>query len=128
MSGAAAAIYLLDMKGRVLIWRDYRGDVPASLAERFFAKLMEGEVRLAHMDPHHQPSPFMADVQDDNVHWFSALVQVARIRETILIRELSLIRADLDTTALNASSTQCATNTSFLKICVQAMPGLLPVV
>ena len=47
MSGAAAAIYLLDMKGRVLIWRDYRGDVPASLAERFFAKLMEGEVRLA---------------------------------------------------------------------------------
>ena len=44
MSGAASAVYILDMKGRVLIWRDYRGDVPASAAEKFFAKLLEGEV------------------------------------------------------------------------------------
>lgn len=44
MSGAASAIFLLDMKGRVLIWRDYRGDVSAPQAERAFAKLMEGEV------------------------------------------------------------------------------------
>eukprot|EP00850_Spirogloea_muscicola_P003043 SM000012S25305 [mRNA] locus=s12:266913:269760:+ [translate_table: standard] len=43
MAGAASALYLLDMKGRVLIWKDYRGDVPASMAERFFGKLMEGE-------------------------------------------------------------------------------------
>ncbi|GBG85633.1 hypothetical protein CBR_g40361 [Chara braunii] len=40
---AASALYILDLKGRVLIWRDYRGDVPASQAERFFAKVMEGE-------------------------------------------------------------------------------------
>eukprot|EP00270_Netrium_digitus_P006520 TRINITY_DN1905_c0_g1_i1.p1 TRINITY_DN1905_c0_g1~~TRINITY_DN1905_c0_g1_i1.p1 ORF type:complete len:429 (-),score=99.82 TRINITY_DN1905_c0_g1_i1:329-1615(-) len=51
MAGAASAIYLLDMKGRVLIWRDYRGDVPASLAERFFARLMEGESDPASRDP-----------------------------------------------------------------------------
>lgn len=44
MSGAASAIFLLDMKGRVLIWRDYRGDVSAPQAERAFAKLMDGEV------------------------------------------------------------------------------------
>ena len=44
MSGAASAVYILDMKGRVLIWRDYRGDVPASAAEKFFTKLIEGEV------------------------------------------------------------------------------------
>jgi len=44
MSGAASAIFLMDMKGRVLIWRDYRGDVSAPQAERAFAKLMEGEV------------------------------------------------------------------------------------
>jgi len=44
MAGAASALYILDMKGRVLIWRDYRGDVPASAAEKFFAKLMESEV------------------------------------------------------------------------------------
>ncbi|XP_024403971.1 AP-1 complex subunit mu-2 [Physcomitrium patens] len=43
MSGAASAIFLLDMKGRVLIWRDYRGDVSAPQAERAFAKLMDGE-------------------------------------------------------------------------------------
>lgn len=44
MAGAASAIFLLDMKGRVLIWRDYRGDVSAPQAERAFAKLMDGEV------------------------------------------------------------------------------------
>jgi hypothetical protein len=44
MAGAASALFLLDMKGRVLISRDYRGDVTAPQAERAFAKLMEGEV------------------------------------------------------------------------------------
>jgi AP-1 complex subunit mu len=43
MAGAASALFLLDMKGRVLISRDYRGDVAAPQAERAFAKLMEGE-------------------------------------------------------------------------------------
>ncbi|CAK9207967.1 unnamed protein product [Sphagnum troendelagicum] len=43
MAGAASALFLLDMKGRVLISRDYRGDVTAPQAERAFAKLMEGE-------------------------------------------------------------------------------------
>ncbi|KAK6249570.1 hypothetical protein SCA6_003575 [Theobroma cacao] len=41
MAGAASALFLLDIKGRVLIWRDYRGDVPAAEAERFFTKLIE---------------------------------------------------------------------------------------
>jgi len=44
MSGAASALFLLDIKGRVLIWRDYRGDVSAVEAERFFTKLIEKEV------------------------------------------------------------------------------------
>ncbi|CAK9257615.1 unnamed protein product [Sphagnum jensenii] len=44
MAGAASALFLLDVKGRVLISRDYRGDVTAPQAERAFAKLMEGEV------------------------------------------------------------------------------------
>lgn len=46
MSGAASALFLLDIKGRVLIWRDYRGDVSARDAERFFTKLIEKEVYL----------------------------------------------------------------------------------
>ena len=44
MAGAASALFLLDIKGRVLIWRDYRGDVSAVDAERFFTKLIEKEV------------------------------------------------------------------------------------
>ena len=44
MAGAASALFLLDVKGRVLIWRDYRGDVTAFEAERFFTKLVEKEV------------------------------------------------------------------------------------
>lgn len=44
MAGAASALFLLDIKGRVLIWRDYRGDVSAVQAERFFTKLIEKEV------------------------------------------------------------------------------------
>ena len=47
MAGAASALFLLDIKGRVLVWRDYRGDVSAVQAERFFAKLMEKEVRCS---------------------------------------------------------------------------------
>ncbi|CAI5932825.1 unnamed protein product [Closterium sp. NIES-65] len=39
------------MKGRVLIWRDYRGDVPASAAEKFFNKLMEGEADPSSREP-----------------------------------------------------------------------------
>lgn len=46
MAGAVSALFLLDIKGRVLIWRDYRGDVSAVQAEKFFAKLIEKEVIL----------------------------------------------------------------------------------
>ena len=47
MAGAASGLFLLDVKGRVLIWRDYRGDVTAVEAERFFTKLLGKEVRFA---------------------------------------------------------------------------------
>lgn len=47
MAGAASALFLLDIKGRVLIWRDYRGDVSALEAERFFTKLIEKEVHFS---------------------------------------------------------------------------------
>ena len=45
MAGAVSALFLLDIKGRVLVWRDYRGDVTALQAERFFTKLLDKEVR-----------------------------------------------------------------------------------
>ncbi|KAK9208602.1 hypothetical protein WN944_000960 [Citrus x changshan-huyou] len=41
MAGAVSALFLLDIKGRVLVWRDYRGDVSAKQAKRFFTKLIK---------------------------------------------------------------------------------------
>ena len=46
-AGAVSALFLLDIKGRVLVWRDYRGDVSALQAERFFTKLLDKEVNSA---------------------------------------------------------------------------------
>ncbi|KAK4399697.1 AP-1 complex subunit mu-2 [Sesamum angolense] len=51
MAGAASALFLLDIKGRVLVWRDYRGDVSAVQAERFFTKLIEKEGDPESQDP-----------------------------------------------------------------------------
>ncbi|KAA8542267.1 hypothetical protein F0562_023597 [Nyssa sinensis] len=43
MAGAVSVLFILDIKGRCLIGRDYRGDVTAAQAERFFSKLLEKE-------------------------------------------------------------------------------------
>jgi hypothetical protein len=39
----ASAVCCLDLKGRILLARDYRGDVPLRLAERFWSRLAELE-------------------------------------------------------------------------------------
>ncbi|GAY36257.1 hypothetical protein CUMW_020960 [Citrus unshiu] len=51
MAGAVSALFLLDIKGRVLVWRDYRGDVSAKQAERFFTKLIEKDGDAQSQDP-----------------------------------------------------------------------------
>lgn len=38
-----SAVFVLDLKGRVIIYRDYRGDVKPNLAEKFVSKLNELE-------------------------------------------------------------------------------------
>lgn len=38
---AASAVFVLDQKGKILISRNYRGDVPMSVASRFIAKILE---------------------------------------------------------------------------------------
>ncbi len=38
-----SAIFFLDIKGRVIVYRDYRGDISPKYAERFMAKLNELE-------------------------------------------------------------------------------------
>lgn len=40
---AASSIYIMDQKGKVLLSRDYRGDVPDNIAERFMSLLLEKE-------------------------------------------------------------------------------------
>ena len=40
---ACSAILVLDLKGRVLLARDYRGDIPLKNADRFIAKINELE-------------------------------------------------------------------------------------
>jgi AP-1 complex subunit mu len=43
MAAGCSAIFMLDLKGKILIARNYRGDVPMACAERFIAKIMEEE-------------------------------------------------------------------------------------
>ena len=45
---AISSLFILDVKGRVIINRDYRGDVSPKCAERFMAKLteLEGDSKL----------------------------------------------------------------------------------
>ena len=40
---AASAVYILDLKGKVLISRNYRGDLPLNTIERFPKILLEAE-------------------------------------------------------------------------------------
>lgn len=40
MSGASA-VFILDCRGKVILWRNYRGEVPATVAERFVQNVVE---------------------------------------------------------------------------------------
>lgn len=40
---AASALFILDLKGRVILSRDYRGDVAPKLVERFISRVNELE-------------------------------------------------------------------------------------
>ena len=43
MATGASAIIFLDHKGKIIIKRDYRGDVPANISERFQKKVLDVE-------------------------------------------------------------------------------------
>lgn len=40
---SASAVFILDSKGRLLISRDYRGDIPASVATKFATRVLQQE-------------------------------------------------------------------------------------
>lgn len=56
MAGATSALFIMDIKGRCLISRDYRGDVSPIQAEKFFNKFVEKEVRIT---PHSKRARFL---------------------------------------------------------------------
>ena len=39
----AHALYILDLKGRVILSRNFRGDLPSNVAQRFTSKILEEE-------------------------------------------------------------------------------------
>ena len=40
---SASAVFILDLKGRLLISRDYRGDIPAAVATKFATRVLQQE-------------------------------------------------------------------------------------
>jgi AP-1 complex subunit mu len=40
---AAHALFILDLKGRVILNKNYRGDLPSNVAQRFTSKILEEE-------------------------------------------------------------------------------------
>ncbi|XP_006347435.1 AP-1 complex subunit mu-2-like [Solanum tuberosum] len=76
MAGAISAMFLLDMKGRCLISRDYRGDVSAQQVEKFFTKLLEKEGDLESDGPvcHENGVNYMF-IQHKNIYLMAASKQ-----------------------------------------------------
>ncbi|KAM3374617.1 AP-1 complex subunit mu-2 isoform X2 [Capsicum galapagoense] len=73
MAGATSALFLLDMKGRCLISRDYRGDVTAQLVEKVFTKLLEKEEDLeSHGPVCHENGVNYMFIQHKNIYLLAA--------------------------------------------------------
>ncbi|XP_060170650.1 AP-1 complex subunit mu-2-like [Lycium barbarum] len=73
MAGATSALFLLDMKGRCLISRDYRGDVTAQQVEKFFTKLLEKEGDLeSHGPVCHENGVNYMFIQHKNIYLLAA--------------------------------------------------------
>ncbi|PHU15478.1 AP-1 complex subunit mu-1 [Capsicum chinense] len=73
MAGATSALFLLDMKGRCLISRHYRGDVTAQLVEKFFTKLLEKEEDLeSHGPVCHENGVNYMFIQHKNIYLLAA--------------------------------------------------------
>ncbi|KAL6618861.1 hypothetical protein ACP70R_034000 [Stipagrostis hirtigluma subsp. patula] len=86
MAGAVSALFLLDIKGRVLVWRDYRGDVSAAQAERFFTKLLdkEGDAEVHSPVVHDDAGVSYMFIQHNNVFLLTAARQNCNAASIIL--------------------------------------------
>lgn len=59
---AASALFILDLKGRVILSRDYRGDVSAKSIERFISKVSELEETGRELGNDNDQKPFSESV------------------------------------------------------------------
>ena len=91
---AASAIFILDLKGRVILSRDYRGDLPLKCVDRFIAKLGELE-ELGRVTPVVQDEGtsylwiqysnlYLVAVARDNINAASMLLFLHRLREVFV--------------------------------------------
>lgn len=46
-----SSLYFLDLKGKILLFRDYRGDIPSEAAERFVTLLTDLESQQQSITP-----------------------------------------------------------------------------
>ncbi|KAM7471276.1 hypothetical protein LguiA_009459 [Lonicera macranthoides] len=70
---AASALFILDIKGRILISRDYRGEVSAVQAERFFSKILEKEGDVESQGPvRYDSGVTYMFIQHNNVYLMTA--------------------------------------------------------
>lgn len=65
----ASAIYLLDQKGKVLISRNYRGDIPMNVIERFPKLLAEQEEENTIKPVIHDENVTFVFIKYSNVYW-----------------------------------------------------------
>ena len=54
----ASAIYILDLKGKMLISRDYKGDTPHSVMEKFVKRVVKEDEELSVLPPVFQESGY----------------------------------------------------------------------
>ena len=107
---AASALFILDLKGRVILSRDYRGDVSAKSIERFISKVSELEETGRELQ--------FARLDSQNIAQRShALEGTPLVRETLCTPyQFAMKRALLHSTAADWRPSLLFTNTRKLKI------------
>ena len=91
---ATSAIFILDLKGKVILCRDYRGDVPIKYADKFIARVNELE-ELGRTTPiiYHEgvtyiyiqySNLYLVAVARDNINAASILLFLHKLREVFV--------------------------------------------
>ncbi|TPX71423.1 hypothetical protein SpCBS45565_g01076 [Spizellomyces sp. 'palustris'] len=83
----ASALFILDLKGKVLISRNYRGDIPMSAVEKFMPLILEAE------EEEQTPTPIMST--EDGIHFLYVFTEYFKELEEESIRDNFVIIYEL---------------------------------